>query len=519
MHDQIRTDSTPQRAPSPGGLAPWSISKEEWDAFTASPWLSPRRTRLVYGMLGAVVIGVAVVFPILLAVLVALPLGLSLVLVGSSATLGLAVLAVFANMFRSGQRWSTRAQALWDERGCVCPICLAPLTPYADDRDNCGHGFITEDQPFVLRYLETIAKANFEMSRQGAIKAELAALRERARARGKASRLDFGGLVHLSTRAWDRWFGFNQPLWRRVLAHVAVIAAVGAVMWPIAGIYAVLFVWCAGFFLIGYRALARARGLRARGERGAAAHEVLAGVCLFLATVAPTTIAPVIGRNLPTEMLFTIGERLPRTTEDTFDVLASRPLSPQDQQRLCDAMLPFIAKWARGGGTIDRSRHAGHILARLADGSLPAANYPRLAQAIAFIDVAVDGRSLGSDESIVEIASGTRPEIALTIGGRTRSVLRDGRGAVLVSSVEVDGVIAWSSSAGADATAPLFGLADTGTAGDRTMVVRGWFAILPVTAPAPTVSGVGIGVDGRPALPAGSLGPWPIDRTLTLRVR
>jgi hypothetical protein len=90
---------------------------------------------------------------------------------------------------------------------------------------------------------------------------------------------------------------------------------------------------------------------------------------------------------------------------------------------------------------------------------------------------------------------------------------------VLVSSVEVDGVIAWSSSAGADATEPLFGLADTGTAGDRTMVVRGWFAILPVTAPAPTVSGVGIGVDGRPALPAGSLGPWPIDRTLTLRVR
>lgn len=517
MHDQIRTDSSPQRAPAPGGLAPWSISKEEWDAFTASPWLSPRRTRLVYGMLGAVVIGLSVVLPTLLAVLAALPLGLSLVLVGSSATLGLVFLAVFATMFRSGRRWSTRAQALWDERGCVCPICLAPLTPYADDRDNCGHGFITEDQPFVLHYLETIAKANFEMSRQGAINAELAALRERARARAKASRLDFGGLAHSLTCAWDRWFGFSQPLWRRVLAHVAVIAAVGAAAWPIAGIYAVIFVWCAGFFLIGSRALARARGLRARGERGAAPYEVLSGVCLFLATVAPTTIAPVIGRNLPTEMLFAIGEKLPQASEDTFDVLASRPLSAQDQQRLCDAMLPFIAKWARGGGAIDRSRHALHILACLANGALPASNYPRLAQAIAFVDVAVDGRSLGPDEGIVEIAAGARPEIALAIGGRTRSVLRDGRGAVLVSSVEVDGVIAWSSSAGSDATAPRFGLADTGTAGDRSMVVRGWFAILPVATPVSAVGG--IGVDGKPVLPAGSVGPWPIDRTLTLRVR
>ncbi len=514
MRDRTELPSFPPGRPLHAGLAEWSIPRERWDAFI-SKW-SGRTVRIGFWVAFAVLVAMGIGLPALL-IFMGVPLGLGLVLLVFCGAFALLFGCILYSAFRGTFLWAERAPSIWEAHGCVCPKCFAPLTRYVDDRDNCGHGYILEDQPLVVRYLESLATASFGELSRGAGSETLTALRARAEMRRAVPQGGLRAVYAAMHRGWERWFGFDRPLWRRITAHVAVIAAVGAVMWPIAGIYAVIFVWCAAFFLIGSRALARARSLRARGERAATAHEVLGGVCLFLATVAPTTIAPVIGRNLPTEMLFAIGEKLPQATEGTFDVLASRPLSAQDQQRLCDAMLPFIAEWARGGGTIDRSRHAQHILACLANGSLPAANYPRLAQAIAFIDVVVDGRSLGSDESIVEIVSGTRPEIALTIGGRTRSVLPDGRGVAILSSIEVDGVIAWSPSAGADATAPLFGLADTGTAGDRSMVVRGWLAILPAATPASTVSGVG--VDGKPVLPSGSAGPWPIDRTLTLRVR
>ena len=519
MHDQIRSSPSRPNPTSDGGLAEWTISKEQWDAYAEPMSKTMRSTTAVTVVAGTVVVSLCLGLPLTLVALLPMPLWLDLALVGVIGALGIIVMAFLVTGLRTSNRWSERLPALWDEKGCVCPICLSPLTQYADDRGNCGHGYIVEDQPLVVPYLEALATATPEERREGAVYGELDALRARARARGQATRVDFVDWILSIRRVWDDWFGFDRPLWRRIVAPVVLVVGVGAISYPIAGIYAIIFVWGFGFALTGWRAFAKAGYLLQQGKSGATRYKALGACCMFMAFVFPTTLAPVIGRNLPTEMLFTIGEKLPQATEDTFDVLASRPLSAQDQKRLADAMLPFIAEWARGGGTIDRTRHARHIANCLANGTLPADYHQRFVDALLLVDILLDGRGIDPNAGIVEIASGSTPTIALRFGGQSDAVNWRGRDHTIFSKVELDGATLWDGTAGAPVETASFAIADTSTAGDRTMVVRGWFALTRIFGNTTAGSIDAFDDAGRPALPEDAYGAWPIERKITLRIR
>ena len=410
--------------------------------------------------------------------------------------------------------WSARAPGIWDARGCVCPECFAPLTRYCDDRESCGHGYSLEDQPAIVRYLETLATSSFGELGRGAGSDALAELRERAAKRGGRRK---GGVLDLlgSLRsAWEHWFGFDQPLWRRAAGHCVVIGVPAAIVLPFSLVGASAFVWVIGFALFGARALAKSRYRAKHGERGELRYKLLAGACGFLALVFPTKVAPMIGSKLPTETLFLIGEKIPDAQTDTFSVLASRPLSAKDQARLADAMLPLIAEWARGGWTA-RSNPAWHVGACIATGALPPSYLERLADALAFIDLGVDGRTLGADADAVEIDVGQQPVFTLTMGGEPRflnSAL--GRVTLVYTGADLDGVRIWSASAAPSAGVQRFTVTDTATAGTRTLTVHAWIAVVPQGATIDALDAL-----DAPILPANSRGAWKVERKITLRIR
>jgi hypothetical protein len=290
----------------------------------------------------------------------------------------------------------------------VCPECFAPLTRSCDDRESCGHGYSLEDQPAIVRYLETLATSSFGELGRGAGSDALAELRKRATRRGERRK---GGVLDLlgSLRsAWEHWFGFDQPLWRRAVGYCVVIGVPAAIVLPFSLVGASAFVWVIGFALVGARALAKSRYRAKHGERGELRYKLLAGACGFLALVFPTKVAPMIGSNLPTETLFLIGEKIPDARTDTFSVLASRPLSAKDQARLADAMLPLIAEWARGGWT-DRSTPAWHVGTCIATGALPPSYLERLADALGSSASASMAAHLARTQTRSRSTSGSSP--------------------------------------------------------------------------------------------------------------
>jgi hypothetical protein len=237
-------------------------------------------------------------------------------------------------------------------------------------------------------------------------------------------------------------------------------------------------------------------------------------------------VAPMIGRNLPTNMLFTIGERIPEANRDAFDVLASRPLSAQDQQRLADAMLPFVADWARGGGTTDRRRHAQHIAGCVARGTLPETYAAALADATIFLAADLRGRTIASDGEIFELpAPSAAQDLPITLrfdghGLTTNPAL--GQTVGCLTELEIDGKSLWDArkseppqlAGGVTATIGFSDEQPNPDLGDRQVVVRGYICITP--SPAAITA---FNADGTPSLPPGSRGPWLVERRFTIRVR
>jgi hypothetical protein len=283
---------------------------------------------------------------------------------------------------------------------------------------------------------------------------------------------------------------------------------------PFSLVGASAFVWVIGFAVVGARALAKSKHRAKHAERGELRYKLLATGCGFFAFVFPTTVAPMIGRNLPTETLFLIGDTIPGANPDTFSVLASRPLNAEEQQRLADAMLPYIAEWARGGWT-GRSNAAWHVGACIATGALPTDYLERLAGALVFIDLGVNGLGLGADTGVVEVGVGQQPVFTLSMGGEPRflnSAL--GRVTLVYTSADLDGVPIWSASPAPNTQAQAFTVTDTKTAGTRTLTVHAWIAVVPTGT---TIDA--IDPTGAPVLPANSRGAWKVERKIALRIR
>jgi len=516
--------SAPRTAPlSRNGLAEWSIAKEEWDAFVASSW--SRKVLIGFWVAIAIILAFGFGLPLFL-IYAGMPLGAGLVLLGVCGAFALLCAAVFHAAMRGTRLWLARAPGIWAARGCVCPECFAPLTRYVDDRDSCGHGYAFEDQPDIVRYLETLATASFSEIGRGAGSDALAELRKRATKRGGRRK---GGVLDLLSSfrsVWEQWFGFDQPLWRRAVGHCVVIAVPAAIVLPFSLVGASAFVWVIGFAVVGERALAKSRYREKRGEGGSLRYRLLAMTCGFFAFLFPTTVAPMIGRNLPTNMLFTIGDRIQEANRDAFDVLASRPLSAQDQQRLADAMLPFVADWARGGGTTDRSRHAQHIAACVARGTLPESYAAALADATVFLAADLGGRTIASDGEIVEVpALSAAQDLPITLrfdgNGLTTSPAL-GQTVGCLAELEIDGKSLWDArkseppqlAGGVTATVGFSDEQPNPQLGDRRVVVRGYICITP--SPAAITA---FNADGTPSLPPGSRGPWLVERRFTIRVR
>ena len=514
----------PRTAPlSRNGLAEWSIAKEEWDAFVASS--SSRTVQTGFWVALAILFALGFGLPLFL-IYAGMPLGLGLVMLGVCGSFALLFAAIFHVAMRGTRLWIARAPRIWDARGCVCPECFTPLTRYADDRDSCGHGYVLEDQPDIVRYLETLATASFSEIGRGAGSDALAELRKRATKRGGRRK---GGVLDLLSSfrsVWEQWFGFDQPLWRRAVSHCVVIVVPAAIVLPFSLVGASAFVWVIGFAVVGKRALAKSTHREKRGEGGSLRYRLLAITCGFFAFLFPTTVAPVIGRNLPTNMLFTIGERIPEANRDAFDVLASRPLSAQDQQRLADAMLPFVADWARGGGTTDRRRHAQHIAGCVARGTLPETYAAALADATIFLAADLGGRTIASDGEIFELpAPSAAQDLPITLrfdgnGFTTSPAL--GQTVGCLAELEIDGKSLWDArkseppqlAGGVTATIGFSDEQPNPDLGDRQVVVRGYICITP--SPAAITA---FNADGTPSLPPGSRGPWLVERRFTIRVR
>ena len=515
----------PRTAPlSRNGLAEWSIAKEEWDAFVASS--SSRTVQTGFWVALAILFALGFGLPLFLIYAAGMPLGLGLVMLGVCGSFALLFAAIFHVAMRGTRLWIARAPRIWDARGCVCPECFTPLTRYADDRDSCGHGYVLEDQPDIVRYLETLATASFSETGRGAGSDALAELRKRATKRGGRRK---GGVLDLLSSfrsVWEQWFGFDQPLWRRAVSHCVVIVVPAAIVLPFSLVGASVFVWVIGFAVVGKRALAKSTHREKRGEGGSLRYRLLAITCGFFAFLFPTMVAPMIGRNLPTNMLFTIGERIPEANRDAFDVLASRPLSAQDQQRLADAMLPFVADWARGGGTTDRRRHAQHIAGCVARGTLPETYAAALADATIFLAADLRGRTIASDGEIFELpASSAAQDLPITLrfdghGLTTSPAL--GQTVGCLTELEIDGKSLWDArkseppqlAGGVTATIGFSDEQPNPDLGDRQVVVRGYICITP--SPAAITA---FNADGTPSLPPGSRGPWLVERRFTIRVR
>lgn len=511
MRDSAQLSQSNASVPPHGGLVEWTISKEEWDSFVARS--SSRTVQIGFWVALAILVALGFGLPLFL-IYAGMPLGLGLVLLGVCGSLALLFAAIFHVAMRGTRLWIARAPGIWDARGCVCPECFAPLTRYADDRDSCGHGHVLEDQPDIVRYLETLATASFGDLGRGAGSDAIAELRKRAAKRGgrrKGGTFDF---ISSFQNACEQWFGFDQPLWRRAVGHGVVIGLPAAIVLPFSLVGASAFVWVIGFTLVGARALAKSKHRDKRGERGALRYRLLATACGFFALVFPTTVAPMIKRNLPTETLFLIGDTIPDAKPDTFSVLASRPLNAREQQRLADAMLPYIAEWARGGWT-SRSNAAWHVGACIATGALPPEYLERLAGALVFIDLGVDGLALGADTGVVEVGVGQQPVFTLSMGGEPRflnSML--GRVALVYTSADLDGVPIWIASTATTNQAQRFTVTDTKAAGTRTLTVHAWIAVVPTGTTIDSIDAA-----GAPVLPPSSRGAWKVERKITLRIR
>lgn len=200
-----RSRHAPETAARPNGeLAEWTISKEEWDACVARSRRSARYLEplLVIGLLFIIGIAVGAPLAVMLANKSSTPAALILLGLLAIPTVPFSIFTLKG--LRNSRRWRDRMPSLWNEKGCVCPTCLAPLTRYPQDRANCGHGFILEDQPLVVRYLERVATATVNEQRNGAGLAELRDLDDRAIARGTAPRDLFSRLTRLVRRIHAR---------------------------------------------------------------------------------------------------------------------------------------------------------------------------------------------------------------------------------------------------------------------------------------------------------------------------
>lgn len=540
-------------------FATWSMPRSEWDGFVARCLAQRRNLPLV---LAGVFLALTLAVVITLASLVAPARPQTLVVMACC------IVAMFVPGFilgfvlrRRGDRWRARAVHLWDEQGCVCPLCLAPLRERADDPAGCGHGFLVDDQPYVLRYLEALATAPEQLARQSMHGVDaLRALRERAERRGTRPR----GFLRRAARSvrvvWDHWLGFDQPMWRRVVAHLALAAAIVGCIAPFSWLGAATALWIVGFTFMGYRAIRSAHYLATRlhcakcdhslhsmnpatqcPECGASLAEPgsvrstesrilvarwIVGCCfVFLGYYFPAYIAPSIGRALPNDLLFAAAASIPEASRDALEVLSARPLSPREQRQLADMMLPHIAAWAAGRGN-NQSRNAQYIASSVANGTLPQEYAELLAHAACRLRIEVDGADVRADDTMIELdgarlahgvpvrmyfmghAAATSPALGTTVG--------------VLSALEVDGTGVWDATAedpptlASDATATLALSIDgvTPPPGDHRIVIRAFVAIVPAGA-----SIVAFDSSGAPVLVPTSLGPWRIERALTLRVR
>jgi len=538
-------------------FATWSMPKTEWDGYVARRKKEPRNLPLILGsVLLVVVIGVIVT---LASTVAAAPTGLDLV-----ATCGV-IIGMFTPGFilafvlrRRGDRWRARAEHLWDEQGCVCPLCLAPLREHVDDPAGCGHGFIVEDQPWVMRYLEALATAPEPSMHWGQGRAELSMLRQRAEKRGTRPR----GFLRRAARSvrvfWDHWLGFEQPMWRRVVAHLALGAAVFAATAPFSWVFALTALWMSGFCFMGFRALRSARFMSKRlrcakcdqtllavdrakpcTECGASLAEpgsvksaesqllfarwAMGAGFMILGYWIPTYAMPYIGRALPDGMLITIAEHVPEIAPETLQLLAGRPLSPREQRQLANMMLPHIRASVTGEGS-RRAFMERYIAASVANGTLPPEYAETLANAACRLLIEVNGVEVASETAVIELdarrlTQGVPLRVAFRGYGDASSTLGFTIG--IITALELDGTVLFDAAARnpaqitSDMSVELM-LAERGLQpepGDREITVRAFTAI---------VQGTSITMfdeTGAPVLPPKSAGPWRIERALTLRVR
>ena len=567
MNRDERTPDSANDAPlRDARLVSWSIPKSEWDGFVATPANTNPNLPLIFagGVFSLLFVGACALF------FFAFPTQPKLLFIMFAAIAAMCApgFAAVVYMRRGVMLWRERGPSVWDAQGCVCPLCLKPLCERADDPASCGHGFIIEDQPWIVRYCEALATAPEALTRQHVQGArEMRALRERAENRGTRPRGIFRRLARATRMTWDAWLGFDQPMWRRVVAHVALAVAVVAIIAPFSWVGAATVLWVGGFTFMGYRAvrsahhvanhlhcakcnhtllsadrakscpecgtsLSEAGSVRSSESRLLVVRWLMGCTFLFLGYWFPAYVAPSISRALPNDLLLVAAERIPGTSRDTFDVLSARPLSANEQRRLADAMLPRIAGWARGEEE-DQSRAAQYIGASVANGTLPTEYARLLAHAVCRLRVEVEAGSMepraddggGGPGTILAIdaasaTEGVRIRMRFDgIGAATGAALGPTVG--ILSALEVDGREAWSVRAAtpptlaSDAVATI-DLAAPGVApppGDHRIVVRAYVAITTDYRSITTFD-----ASGAPILPPKSLGPWLVEQTLTLRV-
>ncbi len=541
----------------------WSIPKAEWDGYIVRVRaIRPNMTLIMTG-------GMAALFTAgsFLLYLFAFPNQPTLlfVLLGGVAAIFIPMFVVFAIMRHNIMRWQSRCSQIWDAQGCLCPVCLAPLCESASDNASCGHGFIVDDQPWIVRYFEAIAGAPEEVVRHHTHGAdEMRALRTRAAVRGTKPRGVFRRIARAVRVSWDAWLGFDQPMWKRVAGHLALATLVVLIIAPFSWIGTIVMLWMGGFSFMGYRAIRSANHLAKRlhcakckqtllsddrtrccpecgtslAEPGSVktvearpllARWVMGIFLIFLGYWFPIYVLPMIGRSLPNDALFAIAERVPSIAPETFGVLRTRPLSGAEQRQLADLVLPHITGWARGQ-TNHRGREANYIAASVANGTLPIEYAELLARAVCQLHVdasfAADDTAITEQNGVMDIA-GERAAKGLKIrmrfigyGESTNPALGPTVG--ILSSLALDNTVVWSATmstppalaSDAIATVDLAATDVTPAQRDHQLVVCAFVAIAPnyqlITS---------FDATGAPILPPKSLGPWRIERSIKLRIR
>ena len=541
----------------------WAIPKAEWDGYIARVQaIRPNMTLIMAGAMAAFFTAGS-----FLLYLFAFPNQPTLlfVLLGGVAAIFIPMFVVFAVMRRNIVRWRARCPQIWDAHGCLCPLCLAPLCESANDSASCGHGFIVEDQPWIVRYFEAIAGAPEEVVRHHTHGAsEMRALRTRARNRGTQPRGIFRRIARALRVVWDAWLGFDQPMWKRVVGHIALAALVVLFIAPFSWIGTIVLLWMGGFTFMGYRAIRSANHIAKRlhcakckqtllsadrttccpecgtslAEAGsvktAEAKPLLARWALgvffiFLGGWFPIYVIPMIGRALPNDALFALAERVPSIAPETFGVLSTRPLRGAEQRQLADLVLPHITGWARGQ-TNYRGREATYIAASVANGTLPIEYAERVARALCQLQVEVsyvaDDGAVAEHDGVFEVdaeraAKGIKVRMRfIGFGEATNPQLGPTVG--VLATLELDERAVWDATSStppalaSDAVASI-DLASNGarpTQGDHRILVRAFVAIAPdyklITS---------FDQSGAPILPPKSLGPWQVERAHTLRIR